>query len=70
MTLVLGLVKIIKAFWSIDFIQHLCRNILGRSIPSMDEFFVLSASLAVLITAAVVFFISRRRSNIGKIKLA
>lgn len=70
MTLVLGLVKIIKAFWSIDFIQHLCRNILGRSIPSTDEFFVLSASLAVLITAAVVFFISRRRSNIGKIKLA
>ncbi|MBP5683097.1 MAG: divalent metal cation transporter [Bacteroidales bacterium] len=70
MTLVLGLVKIIKAFWSIDFIQHLCRSILGRSIPSTDEFFVLSASLAVLITAAVVFFISRRRSNIGKIKLA
>ena len=69
MTLVLGLVKAIRAFWSIEFVQNLCRAVLGHSIPSSDEFFVLSAILAVLITVAVVWYIVRRRhSNIGKIK--
>ena len=74
MTLVLGLVKAIRAFWSIEFVQHICRNILGHSIPSSDEFFVLSAILAILITLAAVWYIVRRRKcssqNISKIKFA
>ena len=69
MTLVLGLVKAIRAFWSIELVQHLCRVVLGHSIPSSDEFFVLSAIIAVLITLAVVWYIVRKRHRgIGKIK--
>ena len=71
MTLVLGLVKAIRAFWSIEQVQHLCRVVLGHSIPSSDEFFVLSAIIAVLITLAVVWYIVRKRHRgIGKIKFA
>lgn len=73
MTLVLGLVKAIRAFWSIDWVQHICRAVLGHSIPSSDEFFVISAILAILITLTVVWYIVRRRksgSSIGKIKFA
>ena len=71
MTLVLGLVKAIRAFWSIETVQNLCRSVLGHSIPTSDEFFVLSAVLAVLITLAVVWYIIRRRNaRINKINLA
>jgi Mn2+/Fe2+ NRAMP family transporter len=73
MTLVLGLVKAIRAFWSIDWVQHICRAVLGHSIPSSDEFFVISAILAILITLTVVWYIVRRRksgSSIGKNKFA
>ena len=72
MTLVLGLVKAIRAFWSVELVQNICRHILGHSIPTSDEFFVLSAILAILITAIVVFYITRKRrsSNIGNINFA
>ncbi len=76
MTLVLGLVKAIRAFWSIETVQSICRSVLGHSIPSSDEFFVMSAILAVLITMCVVWYIVRRRrigsggSSIGKINFA
>jgi ABC-type Fe3+ transport system permease subunit len=73
MTLVLGLVKAIRAFWSIDWVQHICRAVLGHSIPSSDEFFVISAILAILITLTVVWYIVRRRksgSSIEKNKFA
>ena len=70
MTLVLGLVKAIKAFWDIEILQHLCRAILGHSVPTSDEFFVISAIAAILITMGVVWYISRRNRNVGKIKFA
>jgi hypothetical protein len=71
MTLVLGLVKAIRAFWSIETVQHVCRSVLGHSIPTSDEFFMLSAVLAILITLAVVLFIIRRRNaRIRKINFA
>ena len=60
MTLVLGLVKAIRAFWSIDGVQRICRLMLGHSVPTSDEFFVMSAILAVLITLAVVCYIVRK----------
>ena len=60
MTLVLGLVKAIRAFWSIDGVQRICRSMLGHSVPTSDEFFVMSAILAVLITLAVVCYIVRK----------
>ena len=70
MTLVLGLVKAIKAFWDIEILQHLCRAILGHSVPTSDEFFVISAIAAILITMGVVWYISRRNRNVRKIKFA
>lgn len=70
MTLVLGLVKAIKAFWDIELLQRLCRAVLGHSVPTSDEFFVISAITAILITVGVVWYISRRNRNIGKINFA
>ncbi len=70
MTLVLGLVKAIRAFWSIELVQKLCRTVLGHSIPTSDEFFVLSAILAILITTVVVMYIRRKRSRLNDVKLA
>jgi len=70
MTLVLGLVKAIKAFWDIELLQRLCRAVLGHSVPTSDEFFVISAITAIIITMGVVWYISRRNRNIHKINFA
>ncbi len=63
MTLVLGLVKAIKAFWDIELLQKICRRVLGHSVPTSDEFFVMSAISAIIITMCVVWYIARRKKK-------
>jgi len=60
-TMVLGFVKAVKAFWSIEFVQSVWHFVIGRRAPTSDEFFVMSAVLAVLITAFIAVRIFRNR---------
>ena len=61
-TMVLGFVKAVKAFWSIEFVQSVWHFVIGRRAPTSDEFFVMSAVLAVLITAFIAVRIFRNRN--------